>query len=233
MTEKRNKHIFIPTQSPENWQQFLAEPEKQWPTGYSARALAYSWESVDDFPARVKAIFAQANKEALRNPAILLAIPEHKVPLPPYRGGASQNDLFVLAKADNGALISMMVEGKVAEPFGETLEEWVKGMSTGQKERLDFSKSELGISEIPVHIRYQLLHRTVSAILEAKRFNAKLAVVLVHSFHQEHKWFEDYAAFLKLYHVEATPDQLYFLRDCDGVALYSGWVTGDARFLSV
>jgi hypothetical protein len=48
---------------------------------------------------------------------ILLAFPEYKVPLP---GGTRplQNDVFVLAKGGD-QLISIMIEGKVSEPFGE------------------------------------------------------------------------------------------------------------------
>jgi hypothetical protein len=31
--------ILIPASSPEDWKKFLAEPEKQWKSGYSARSL--------------------------------------------------------------------------------------------------------------------------------------------------------------------------------------------------
>ena len=40
--------IFIPTKSPKDWKQFLAEPKKHWKDGCSAKSLAYSWEKADD-----------------------------------------------------------------------------------------------------------------------------------------------------------------------------------------
>lgn len=49
---KTNK-IFIPARKPEDWKQFLAEPDKQWKTGYSARTLAYSWQEANGIPAEV------------------------------------------------------------------------------------------------------------------------------------------------------------------------------------
>jgi hypothetical protein len=33
--------IYIPAQSAEDWRLFLAEPDKQWKTGYAAKTLAY------------------------------------------------------------------------------------------------------------------------------------------------------------------------------------------------
>ena len=116
----------------------------------------------------------------------MLAIPEYQVDLP---GGKrpSQNDLFVLARAKDEQLVAIMIEGKVAEPFGPTLEGWLKGGSKGKQTRLKFLCDMLGLSnEPPSHVRYQLLHRTASAIIESKRFNAKYAMMIVHSFSPEH-----------------------------------------------
>jgi hypothetical protein len=53
---------------------------------------------------------------------LLLAIPEYKVSLPGW-GAASQNDIFCLARTQHG-LVSIMVEGKVNEPFGPLVKEW-------------------------------------------------------------------------------------------------------------
>jgi hypothetical protein len=50
---------------------------------------------------------------------LLLAIPEHKVRLP-GAGRASQTDLWLLIRTPT-ALASVAVEGKVDEPFGETV----------------------------------------------------------------------------------------------------------------
>jgi hypothetical protein len=36
--------VYIPTTGPDDWQRFLADPAKQWGTGFSAKTLAYCWE---------------------------------------------------------------------------------------------------------------------------------------------------------------------------------------------
>ena len=38
--------FYIPSAGPDSWAAFLASPEKQFVTGYSARTMAYCWEAV-------------------------------------------------------------------------------------------------------------------------------------------------------------------------------------------
>jgi hypothetical protein len=38
-------NILIPASNPEDWKKFLADPEKHWKKGYSARTLAYCWQN--------------------------------------------------------------------------------------------------------------------------------------------------------------------------------------------
>ena len=70
-----------------------------------------------------------------------------------------------------------------------------------------------------------------SAIIEADRFNARNAVMVIHSFNQEDLWFDEFRAFLALYGVQAAPHQLYFLKEIRGVNLYAGWARGDSKYL--
>jgi len=224
------KRIFIASTQPEDWKRLLADPEKHWRTGFSAKSLAHCWEDTDNFPQEITRLFAESNIPTFQNIEVLLILPEYKVPLPGGRR-PSQNDIFVLAKAQ-GQLISITVEGKVSEPFDRTLEEWSANASKGKIRRLAFLKEQLGLSQdLPLHIRYQLLHRTASAIIEAQRFNAKSAVMLVHSFSQSEEWFEDYQAFLKLFEVTAEPNQLVFVKRTQGIDLYCGWARGNAKYL--
>jgi hypothetical protein len=164
---------------------------------------------------------------------LLLAIPEHQVSMPPCGGHPSQNDLFALGKASDGQLITITVEGKVSEPFGPTLGEWNAEASHGKTERLTFIQERLGLTdELPTYIRYQLLHRTVSAIIEAERFNARYAAMIVHSFSQDDLWFDEYARFVALFGAQvASPGKLVLLKETHSINLYSGWARGDARFL--
>ena len=219
------KRIYVPTTSPENWQQLLAEPQKQWRSGYSARELAECWEAASGFPASIQTMLAGSALPALRKLDLILAIPEHKVDLP-GGGHPSQNDLFVLGKAADGELVSIMIEGKVAESFGSTLETWLIKASDGKRARLKFLCEALGLTqEPPGQIRYQLFHRTVSAILEARRFNARYAMMIVHSFSPEKAWFADYTAFLELFGVSARPGKLVELPGVPTVRLFAGWVS--------
>ena len=222
--------IYIPTTKPEDWKSLLADPEKHWRKGYSARAIAYCWQETDGFPTCVKKAFKKSDINLFQNIEILLAIPEHKVSLP---GGArsSQNDLFVLAK-NHDQLISIAVEGKVSEPFGDVVSKWLENPSPGRKKRLEFLCTELGRKVDGLsNIRYQLLHRTVSAILEAKRFNAPNALMLVHSFSQKDEWFENYALFAALFGVEAEINRIHSAGRIGDIQLYLGWVKGDPKYL--
>ncbi len=160
----------------------------------------------------------------------ILAIPEHQVPLP---GGSrpSQNDVWALGETANG-LVSIAVEGKVSEPFGPTVAEWLTGASAGKEERLRFLCSELGLTfPPPEHVRYQLFHRTVSAILEAKRFRATDAAMVVHSFSPTHEWLEDYQAFLELFGLEAAVDEGVSTHLPSGLPLHFAWVHGSEKHL--
>ena len=220
--------IFVPSACPNDWKAFLADPDKQWARGKSARALAHCWEGCKGFPPEVRKILSQS--DALREIEPLLIFPEWKVPLP-GRGSASQNDVWVLAKTPDG-LVSIAVEGKVEEPFDRTLEEWKANASPGKQKRLEYLVSRLGLNyEPPGHIYYQLLHRTASAIIEAERFGTKAAVMLVHTFSPEDKWFTEYCEFSRLFGIEAKIDVLGMTRARNELPLYLGWVHGDKCYL--
>jgi hypothetical protein len=223
--------IYIPATKPEDWKSLLADP-KHWRQGYSAMALAYCWQNANGFPTSIKRVFNKSKNKLFNNVDILLSIPEYKVGLP---GGAraSQNDIFVLAKS-KGQLISIMVEGKVDEKFGPLVSEWFKKPSQGKKKRLAFLCKEIGLKQSMVsNIRYQLLHRTASAIIEAKKFNALNALMLVHSFSPENLWFDDYAAFLSLYGIEAKLNQIHEAGNFDKINLFFSWIKGEKKYLKI
>ena len=222
--------IMIPATSPEDWRKLLADPDKHWRTGYSAKALAYCWQAVQGFPPDVRRVFADSGIAAFADIEMLFGIPEHQTPLPGGRR-ASQTDLFVLARNHQG-LMTIAVEGKVSEPFGPLVSEWSLDASTGKKKRLKFLCGVLGLERERVDdIRYQLLHRTVSAILEAKRFAAPQAMMLVQSFGQDDAHVEDYAPFLRMFGARGEVDRIVSAEQVDGVQLYFGWVRGDPACL--
>ena len=223
--------IYIPARSAEDWRNFLAEPHRQWRTGYSAKTLAYCWQEADGFPVCVRKAFSNSGSATFKRIDPLLIIPEHKVDLP---GGsaASQNDIFVLAKSAD-QLITIAVEGKVDEPFDKPVSEWYQNPSAGKVKRLEFLCSELNLPvDAVMDIPYQLLHRTVSAKLLARQFNAGIALMLVHSFSPQNMWFDQYSKFANLFGIEAEMDRIYPAQPFDGLVLYLSWVKGDTEYLT-
>ena len=216
--------IYLPSHGPEDWKALLADPEKHWRSGYSARTLAACWEAAQGLPPEISRFF-------LGNVDLLLALPEHKVPIPP-RGRDSQNDVFVLVRHVDQT-VSLMIEGKVEEPFGPLVGEWLSDGSEGKRQRLGWICEQLGLdSETVNHLRYQLLHRTVSAIIEMHRFKTDRAAMIVHSFSRKKSWYPDFEAFVSAF------DQGPIIDDASTIALPSGesvllaWATGDFRFLA-
>lgn len=223
--------ILAFTSGPQDWQALLADPVKHWRSGYSARTLAHCWEASDGFPAEVGAPFAQSAEPLLADLTPLLAIPEFKVPLP---GGqrASQNDLFVLARSVAGP-VTIMVEGKVSESFGPTLEEWRREASVGKEERLRFLLRSLGLGMAPADtVRYQLLHRAASAIITGEQYRAAAAVLLVHSFSEARAGWPDYQAFTRLFGVDAAVGTIQRLGVASSIPLFGVWVVGNPSFLN-
>jgi len=220
------KKIFIPTEEPEDWRKLLTVPDTQWRKDYSAYELAYCWDKANDFPESVRKVFRDSEIDLFQNVELLFAFPEYEVPLP---GGVrpSQNDIFILALAKgNCQLISITVEGKVKEGFEDTVAEWLnKDNSEGKRKRLKFLLNKLQLNEDKVKpIRYQLLHRTASAIIEAERFGAKNSLMLVHSFSQDDDGFDYYWQFSRLFNADGKTNSLVFAKNIRGIDLYLGWV---------
>ena len=215
--------IYIPASSASDWKRFLAKPEKHWRPGYSAHALASAWQESEGFPESVRRVLDKS--ELFKELEPLIAIPEHQVPLPGGRR-PSQSDLWVLGRTSAG-VVSIAVEGKVAEPFGPTVEEWVVDASAGKRRRLNFLRGLLALEATEIgSIRYQLLHRTASAILEGERFHAIHAMMMVHSFSEEDEWFDDYTEFVALYDAEAGINELVNVGSVSGTDLSFAWVRG-------
>ncbi|MBI5831801.1 MAG: hypothetical protein HZB16_05725 [Armatimonadetes bacterium] len=206
----------------DSWQQGLADTDRHWKDGYSAKSLCDAWHDADGFPDKVARVLRTEPRFA--DLAMLLGIPEHKVSLVGH-GKPSQNDLWVLARTPR-ELVSIAVEGKVAEDFGPTVAKWSTGASDGKTVRLAMLADLLALpNPVPGDLRYQLLHRTASAILEAQRFGAPCALMVVHSFSAEHAHLGDYQAFAaQLGAAKCGTDDIAHIGVRGGVDLYLGWV---------
>lgn len=217
--------IMIPSSGPDSWRQFLAKPNLHWVTGKSARTMAHSWEGSAGLPKEIAALL-----EPVLGPVRpLIVIPEHKTPLP---GGSteSQSDALLLARAESG-LLTATIEGKVDESFDRTVDRWLGEPRPGKQARLDYLCDRLGLSSCPGDVHYQLVHRTVAALIEADNFDAAHAAMIVHSFSPEHRWFDEFARFVALLGGEATVGRASVV-EVPGRKLILGWAPGDQQFRS-
>ncbi|MEH6611147.1 MAG: hypothetical protein V7696_17385 [Halioglobus sp.] len=226
------KRIFIPTSSGSDWQKLLAKPDLHWKSGRSAMSAAACWEdSFPNLPEDILNVLDSSEDDALVNLELVLAVPEWETDLP---GGdrPSQTDILAVTRNESG-LVILGVEAKVDEPFGPTVGEKRRGASAGQQERLTYLQEQLGCSNpVPDNIRYQLLHRTVSAALTAQEFHAPVAVMLVQSFSPVEKWRDDFDAFCIAVEAQRITPNLYEIHMGNGARLLIGWCHGSEKYLS-
>jgi hypothetical protein len=214
--------VYVPATGLDDWRRLLGKPDEHWVEGRSAMLVAKSWQAAEGFPRAIRSVLDGAG-EPFSSLAPLLIFPEHQVPL---SGGnnPSQSDVWVLASHASGHA-SITVEAKVSESFGPTLAEWLIDASDGKRTRLRFLTTTLGLPpELPGFIRYQLLHRVASAVIEAKRFGAGIALCVVQSFSNADEGLSDFQAFVSLFQTQVSPGQIVQLSEHDGIKTYVSWV---------
>lgn len=205
------------------------------------------------FPPAVRDVLNASGVTSLKSLKPVTIFPEVKSVLP-GGNRCSQTDLWVLASrpvapfahlgddedpdwisidanstyafAEPRELVSIAVEGKVREDFGPLMSDWLKNASLGKQSRLRFLCHRLGLTveSLPGSIRYQLLHRTVSALIEAEKFCVKHALMLVHSFDPNDCGFRDYQAFASLLGAEAAANSVVSAGERSGIQLHLAWV---------
>jgi hypothetical protein len=174
--------------------------------------------------------------EHTRDAHLLFAFPEHRVPI---AGGSrpSQTDLWAVLKNERN-WVSMAVEGKAREPFGPTINEWLREISAGKRTRLQALCETLGVAPLEAsELRYQLFHRAASAVLEASRIGARTAVLLVQNFYPASLGWADFEMFAQLFEAAACRNGICEVR-CPGVErLLFAWadspVATDAELAAV
>ncbi|MCC6175563.1 MAG: hypothetical protein IT305_09700 [Chloroflexi bacterium] len=220
--------LHIATRGLDSWRQRLAAPEDQWKRGYSAFETAVSWEkasiSATGLPDSLSALLRDGGYQ---DPRLLLAVAEHKVPLPGGRA-ASQNDVWALVSTSQG-MLSMAVEAKASEAFGDcSLKDWLEGTGSdrsaaNRKVRWDHVRQHLPNGCDFEAVRYQLLHRCASAVIEAQRFGLGHAAFVVQAFGTPDRSFKEYEAFCLALGLSAGRGKMCRTSVLDGVALSIGW----------
>jgi hypothetical protein len=209
-----------PLATPHDARAYLADPIKHWRPNHSALELATVWIESGDIPASVAEVLASSSVYA--DCRLIEGFFEREVELG-TKGRPSQTDLLALVQLADGYGV-IAVEGKAREPFGPIVSDWNDG--PGKQARLESLCEQLGLDlEAAGRLHYQLLHRTVSALREARRYGAREALMLVHSFDPGDHWLDSYQAFaeelgLQNAHVGTITTE----KVLDGVALRLGWV---------
>jgi hypothetical protein len=154
--------------------------------------LAYAWQG-PGFPPAVDQVLK--DHSVFRSAQLIDAFLERQTDLG-TPGRPSQTDLLAIVGLNDGLSI-IAVEGKAGESFGKYVHQWRTGGANKEK-RLEGLCALRGLScQAAMPLRYQLLHRAASALLEAQRYQAKNAVLLVHSFSDDQGGFDDFSSFLQ------------------------------------
>lgn len=216
--------IHVPITRPEDVVPHLGSPT-HWQPGRSAKCVAESWFGANGIPQSVAMILA--TDPMLATATLVDAFLERAVDL---GDGArpSQTDLMAVVGLQDGLGV-LAIEAKVDETFGPTVDEWLgeERAPNSQKEaRLEMLCTLLGLRTTDVgSLRYQLLHRTASAVLETRRYRARDAAMLVQSFCPKGSWFDDFARFAAaMGYGEVRKGIMSKLAERGGVRLRVGWV---------
>lgn len=216
--------IHLPMKRPEDVIPHLGSPT-HWQPGRSAKSTTDLWFSSNAIPRSVASVLSGDTRFA--GATLLDAFLERGVDLGDGKQ-PSQTDVMAIVRIGDELGI-LAVEAKVDEPFGPTVDEWLKaakGDITVRESRLEHLCNTLGLTRSEVgSLRYQLIHRTASAVFEAKRYCSRQAAMLVQSFCPKRSWFDDYAAFVNSMGLGSTePGKVTPTKSCDGVELRLGWV---------
>ncbi len=189
-----------------------------------------SWElaskSESGIPEPVGKLFREGN---YGDPCLIFAVAEHKVDLP---GGnaASQCDVWGVVKTEKAGFLSLTVEAKAKEKFGDKIvEKWlIEGRSKKSREnrkvRLQYICSYLPESVSFSKVRYQILHRCAASVIEAKRLRFQHAAFVVQAFHSPDESFQDYAVFCQALKIPAARGHMHMATtSVDGISLSVGW----------
>ena len=219
--------LYIETRGIGSWRARLASPDHHWKRRFSAFETAVSWElaarSKSGIPDPIEKLFRASG---YGEPVLILAAAEHKVPLP---GGnaASQSDVWAVVNTSLG-MLSLTVEAKAKESFGDAiLHTWREGDGSDASKRNRIDRWNYLCLHLPKadsfdQVRYQMLHRCASAVIEAKRLGFTHAAFVVQAFETPHESFQDYEVFCDALKIPAARGTMA-LTTVDGIRLGIGW----------
>jgi hypothetical protein len=199
--------------------------EVHWKRRRSAYEISFSWLKARGIPPKVRAIRGAA--PVWRDAELLAGFFEHATALDTQLG-PSYTDLMAVCGLETGLGI-LAVEGKAGETFGPLVSEWMD--TPGKQARYAWACAMFGVDAAACSaLRWQLFHRAASAIIEAKRFRARHAVMLVHDFSGACSSAPDFLTFAERAGLDgAGVDSLSAPKMIDGVSLRFGWVCDECE----
>ncbi len=216
------RRLHVPLTTPKDIIPHLTKQDAHWRPGFSAQELAPTWAHAGtDFPERVRELLNTAPEYV--GAQLVDGFFEREVDLG-TPGRNSQTDLMVVAGIGRELAI-IAIEGKAEESFADIVSVW--NDSAGKQRRLEYLCNTLHINPAQAGpLRYQLLHRTASAIYEAQRYRSRHALMAVHSFSTTHRWFDDFAAFSRVLQMPLDqPNRCSVARKFAGISLRLAWVS--------
>jgi hypothetical protein len=221
------RRVHVPLLAPADVIPHLGAPH-HWKEGRSAKLLIDQWWAANGLPRSVRAMLDQA--EAWRGAVLLDAFAERCTSLEDGRPSPSQSDLLAVLGLGSGLGV-LSIEAKVDEGFDKTVDQWFGGGGEGKAVRLTKLTERLGLrtGEIAA-LRYQLLHRTAAALIEAQRYRASHAAMIVQSWSADLDGYDDFCAFVEA--IGVTAPTVGALSDpvlIDGVAIRLGWSDETAK----
>jgi hypothetical protein len=216
------RRIHVPMLSPDDVIPHLGAPgHYRFPR--SGWCIANHWFAANDLPDTIRQVLETV--PAFVGAELVEGLIERHVEL---GDGATASQTDLLAILGVGAELAIMaVEGKVDETFGNLVSQELCDASDRKKARITRLAALFGINEADAApLRYQLFHRTASAIFEAKRYRAKAAIMMVHSFDAKGCGFPDFQKFAARIGLPSTvPGGMVGPAQVDGIALYLGWTS--------
>lgn len=190
---------------------------------------AACWDAASDrLPQSISGLLSGSGAPELKDLRLLAAIPEWEVPLP---GGSRSSFTDILAVTSNAyGLCTIAVEAKAGEDFGPTLAARGVDASEGQRTRIAYLQDLLGTS-FDGAIRYQLLHRTASAILTARDFHAATAVMLVQAWKSSPEQRRDFEVLVQALGAAPCCAGVWAVGRVAQPTLFLAWCDGEPQFL--
>lgn len=220
-----------PLTTPIQVKPLLRDPELHWKKGRSAYEAAHAWIGQNSkrspgIPPRVSSALSQDPNWS--RATIVTGFFEHTTALDTQKG-PSNTDLLLVCDLPPGLGV-MAVESKAGESFGPRVCDWLADdPSPGKDARWKWACEFFSVgAEACQQLRWQLFHRTASAIIEARRFRSSHAVMLVHDFSGNDSSLDDYLNFAAALTIpNARADGISDARDFAGISLKLAWVTDD------